>query len=367
MLVVDLADDLLDEVLQRHDPGGASVLVDDDGELQPGFAQAAQQRVEGHRLRHDRCVDEDVRDRQLSAVAQRDADGLLDVDQARDVVDVLAHHRKPRVPRADRGVEDGLHRLLGVQELHLRAGLHHLAGREATELDGAGEEFRGRLVQGPLLPRAARDRLQLLGRACLREFLGGFEPEHAHDAVGAVVEELDGPPEDGHEHRVRPDDELGHAHRLGDAPVLGDELAEHHLAERGDDERRTEREAGGGGARVVEGAEGGTEQRGDRGFGDEADHQARHGDAELRSGELARQGPEVSHHPCRARVTGVGLTLHRPLVDGEIRELDRDEEGVESDEEDDAAGQDPGRSHGPRVRNHDVGARTPVKAPVLLV
>jgi hypothetical protein len=33
VLVGDLADDLLDEVLQRDDPGGAAVLVDDDRDV----------------------------------------------------------------------------------------------------------------------------------------------------------------------------------------------------------------------------------------------------------------------------------------------------------------------------------------------
>src|SRR5690554_1494345 len=35
LLVADLADDLLDDVLQGHDPVRAAVLVDDDGELDP--------------------------------------------------------------------------------------------------------------------------------------------------------------------------------------------------------------------------------------------------------------------------------------------------------------------------------------------
>jgi hypothetical protein len=43
VLVEHLADDLLDEVLQRDDAGGAAVLVDDDGHLIAARAQ----------LRHD--------------------------------------------------------------------------------------------------------------------------------------------------------------------------------------------------------------------------------------------------------------------------------------------------------------------------
>ena len=57
VLVVDVADDLLDEVLQGDDPGRAAVLVDHDRELQPLLAQQVQQGVESdQRLRHERGV-----------------------------------------------------------------------------------------------------------------------------------------------------------------------------------------------------------------------------------------------------------------------------------------------------------------------
>ena len=51
VLVADLADDLLDQVLERDDAVEASELVDDDGDLEADFAQLGQQRVEFHRRR----------------------------------------------------------------------------------------------------------------------------------------------------------------------------------------------------------------------------------------------------------------------------------------------------------------------------
>ena len=53
-LVGDLADDLLDDVLDRDDPGRAAVLVDDDRELGPLALQVGQQVVERLGLGHDR-------------------------------------------------------------------------------------------------------------------------------------------------------------------------------------------------------------------------------------------------------------------------------------------------------------------------
>src|SRR5689334_2922246 len=45
VLVLDVADDLLEHVLEGDDPGDAAVLVDDDGELQAGAAQGRHQGV----------------------------------------------------------------------------------------------------------------------------------------------------------------------------------------------------------------------------------------------------------------------------------------------------------------------------------
>ena len=56
VLVGDLADDLLDDVLERDDARRAAVLVDDDGHLEAALAQLAQQRVEADRLGHDEAV-----------------------------------------------------------------------------------------------------------------------------------------------------------------------------------------------------------------------------------------------------------------------------------------------------------------------
>ena len=50
VLVADVADDLLDDVLERDDARGAAVLVDDDGDLEAGLAQEEQEGVEPDRL-----------------------------------------------------------------------------------------------------------------------------------------------------------------------------------------------------------------------------------------------------------------------------------------------------------------------------
>ena len=65
VLVADLADDLLDQVLERHQPGGAAVLVHDDGHLQAVALELAQQLDHALGLGHEDGGPEQRRDRRL--------------------------------------------------------------------------------------------------------------------------------------------------------------------------------------------------------------------------------------------------------------------------------------------------------------
>ena len=68
VLVAHLADDLLDDVLQRHHAVDAAELVDHDGHLQPALAQRLQERVQLDGGRHDDRRHHDLGDRHLAAV-----------------------------------------------------------------------------------------------------------------------------------------------------------------------------------------------------------------------------------------------------------------------------------------------------------
>jgi hypothetical protein len=72
VLVLDLADDLLDDVLERDDPGGAAVLVHHDRELAAPLLHLAQQVVDALGLRHEVRLAHELRDLgHLAAAAQQ--------------------------------------------------------------------------------------------------------------------------------------------------------------------------------------------------------------------------------------------------------------------------------------------------------
>ena len=141
-LVDDLAEQLLDEVLEGDEPGGAAVLVDHDGHVELLALHLAQQLGHalglGHEARPGRassptgCV--------LVAVALG-AHQVLGVHDADDVVDALAAHRDAAVAVED----DDLHGVgdaeVGRHGDHVGAGHHHLADDGVAELDDRLDEL----------------------------------------------------------------------------------------------------------------------------------------------------------------------------------------------------------------------------------
>ena len=139
VLVGDLADDLLEDVLDRDQAGRAAVLVDDDGDvlaLGLHLARAARRRAwsrarttPGRITSSTRCGELDLGGLEVAA------DQVLEVGEAEDVVEVLADHRHPREAAA----EEQRHRLaqvlvaLDVDDVVARH--HHLADDGVAELE----------------------------------------------------------------------------------------------------------------------------------------------------------------------------------------------------------------------------------------
>ena len=94
-LVRDLPHDLLDDVLERDDPGRAAVLVDHDGKLGPFALQVGQQVVERLGLGHDRRLPDRPLEVGIGALGHHQLDQLVDVDDPLDpiLVLVLGHHQ----------------------------------------------------------------------------------------------------------------------------------------------------------------------------------------------------------------------------------------------------------------------------------
>jgi hypothetical protein len=164
-LVLDIADDLLEQILQRHDSRGRAVLVDDDGHVLARAAELGEQRPQVFRLRYDvrRAHEILERDGPVRLAVDR-CDDVPHVDDAHDVVQRVAVDRIPGVRR----LEHRRHRLLR-HELEryaddVRARDHDVRDLLLGEVEDLVEHLAFVLLDLSVLGRDLEQHLQL----CLR-------------------------------------------------------------------------------------------------------------------------------------------------------------------------------------------------------
>ncbi len=188
VLVDEVADELLHEVLEGGDAGGAAVLVDDDGHLVATAAQLPEQRVEGDGLRHPEGLRLDGADRHLGPSVARDRHRLLHVHEPDDVVDaVVARHREAGEAGAPRELEDVRRGRRARDDGQPGPRRHHVGGGVAGEAERAGEQRRGVAVEHALHGAAAYERGELLGAAGAGELLLRLDADDAQHGVGGAV------------------------------------------------------------------------------------------------------------------------------------------------------------------------------------
>ncbi|CAM5437629.1 hypothetical protein STENM36S_08984 [Streptomyces tendae] len=132
MLVADLADELLDDVLQGDDAGRAAVLVDHDRD---GLlaAQPGEQRPYGQGLGDEQRRAGDPACRGAQPVVHGDREGVLEVDHADDLVDLLPVDGEAGQPGGTGQVDDVLGGGRGVQGADLHARGHDVLGGQFAE------------------------------------------------------------------------------------------------------------------------------------------------------------------------------------------------------------------------------------------
>ena len=149
VLVADLADDFLEEILDRHQPGGAAVLVDDDGDLDLLALELLQHLRHALGLGHERRRP----DQPSQILLQPHAPGLVvgEPDQvlhehdADDVVEVFLVDRDARVLLLAEERAQLVERRVGADRDHVGPRRHHLAHERVAEVDD-------RLQQPPFVP-----------------------------------------------------------------------------------------------------------------------------------------------------------------------------------------------------------------------
>ncbi len=109
MLVLDLADDLLDDVLDCHQALGSAEFVDDDPEVDSRGAHPGEQLDDAHRFGDEQRLAHQRRDRTVARRVDAGDEHVLDVDHADHLIEALAIDGQAAVAgvgeRADEVVE----------------------------------------------------------------------------------------------------------------------------------------------------------------------------------------------------------------------------------------------------------------------
>ncbi len=267
VLVHDLADDLLEHVLDRHQTSGPAVLVDDDHHVVLLRLHLGKQRVDRLAVRHEhgRPHHRDDPLGRLALVVLVQATGdVLEVRDTDDVVLAVAYDRDAAEAAAQRERQALSQRLRALDEHHVRARHHHLARQGVAQLEDRVDHL-------PLarLDELARLRevhhlaqLGLRREGALGEALAGSNRVAHHD------QQLRQGTDHAREHRDRP----GAGERDAVGPLATQRAWADADNDEGDDEHR-----------------GRGHQHGDAGRGEHVQADDGHED---RGGQLAREADE---------------------------------------------------------------------------
>ncbi len=86
VLILDIADDLLEQIFHRHQPVRAAIFIDDNGDVASGMAHAHQQIDNSHRRRHEQHLAHH-RMRVERLVARQHRQQILHMDKALHLVE----------------------------------------------------------------------------------------------------------------------------------------------------------------------------------------------------------------------------------------------------------------------------------------
>ena len=162
-LILNLADQLFQNILQRHHAHRAAVFIDDNRQMQPPFEEELQQLLQPRAFRN---INQLARRRQqVRAVPRLDSHGIqiLDVNDAECAVEVPAlAQRKAGVTGLLRHVEALGDARLGVQGDDFLAGAHDLAGDAPAQVQRVQDDITAQGGAADLLLGGRQQQAQLL-------------------------------------------------------------------------------------------------------------------------------------------------------------------------------------------------------------
>ena len=139
MLVLDLADDLLDQILDRHQPVDAAEFVDHHRDVGAGLPHLHEQIKDRHRRRNEQHLAQQTLQPGGATIGNR-PEHVLDVHEADHVVERLAIDRHARVAVLDHAFDDFGERLVDVERDNVDARHHDVCGVTAVPFQDVADQ-----------------------------------------------------------------------------------------------------------------------------------------------------------------------------------------------------------------------------------
>ena len=313
VLVLDLAHDLLELVLDRDEPGGPPVRLRDE-------QRRSEERADGRRI--GGCLLEEPQE-------------VLRVEDPDDLVDRLLPDREAAVPLRDDPLDGLLERPPDLEPHDVDPGNHDLVDAPLTELDDRVDHLLLLGLENALLSAALHDQLQLL-RADLG-VRGDARPERPGDGPGQPGQEADHGAQHVGDHLDRLRKGQREAFRVGERERLGDQLGEDDREEGDDDRDDDERDGMGAVPKRVDPDQDPREtvREADRGVCRREEPEKRQ--AQLRDGQEATGIVEQALDAPRRTAPLVHELLDPAVPDRDQRDLRGHEEPFEQGQDDDDA------------------------------
>ncbi len=231
ILIAEFADDLFENVLERDDAANVAVLVHDDADPALLFLEVQQLGGKRRVFRHE--VGLGTRGKQAflgQLVVTEQAGDLSHVDDALDLVDVVAEHRQTRVRSGAQLADDRFQIVIEVDTGDLVARNHDVVDRHSFQVENAQQHALA--IEGQVATRFAHHAAQFLGGQAVIALVGQVDAEQPEQAVAHPAEHGDQGVEHLLQHLQWQTDRVGDDLRAQRRQRLGCDLTEYQQDDR---------------------------------------------------------------------------------------------------------------------------------------
>jgi len=163
VFIANIADDLFDQVFDRHQPCCTAVLIHDDGDMHFLVLHLAEQRVGQFGFRHEVRRAQRMTNRRFhrrTLLPQRQQ--ILGVQQAANIIERVIVHGQARMAAVEERFERRRQRGITAHRHNIRPGDHHLASERFAKVENGVDHLLFLVFDAAALLGFFHQRLDLL-------------------------------------------------------------------------------------------------------------------------------------------------------------------------------------------------------------